>query len=285
MKISYFLLTKSVGTYLNILGLFAPKTAASKAFQLFCSPRDGKLDTNRLPQILEKATKKTIQFQGKNHQAYLWPGNSETILLLHGWESNAARWEKSLNHLQKTGKTIVAIDAPAHGLSQGTLFTVPLYADFIKTVIQTFNPQHIIAHSIGGSATIFYQYQHQNIDIKSLVILGAPSDLSILIDNFCKLISLNNRNKKHLINYFSEQFQIPVPEFSGAKFAKKITTSTFLAHDKNDNVVRFSEAQKLKENLTNIKFIETQNLGHSMHSDELYKEIINFLERKPNNIS
>ncbi len=285
MKISYFLLTKSVGISLNILGFFAPKIAAAKAFQLFCSPRDGKLDPNNLPQILEKATKKTITFQGKNHQSYIWTGTPETILLVHGWESNASRWQQLMVFLQQTGKTIVAIDAPAHGLSQGTLFTVPNYADFIETAVQEFNPQHIIAHSIGGSATIFYQFQYQNPNIKSLVILGTPSDLSILIDNFCNLLSLANKNKKKLIDYFSIQFHIPVPEFSGAEFAKKINTKTFLAHDKNDEVVHFSEAQKLAKNLKNIHFFETQNLGHSMHSDELYGEIINFLEHKPNSIS
>lgn len=41
---------------------------------------------------------------------------------------------------KKSGSTIVAIDAPAHGLSSGKEFSIPQYAAFIHLAVQKFNP-------------------------------------------------------------------------------------------------------------------------------------------------
>jgi hypothetical protein len=45
--------------------------------------------------ILQETEKETIQSQGIHFQTYTWKGNDTIILLAHGWESNASRWETS----------------------------------------------------------------------------------------------------------------------------------------------------------------------------------------------
>jgi len=114
---------------------------------------------------------------------------------VHGWESNASRWEKLLPYLLKTGSTIIAIDAPAHGLSEGKEFSVPKYSDCIAAFCKICNPNILIGHSIGGAACIYYQFLNQNEAINKMVLLGSPSDLRNLIQNYCELLSLNNRVK------------------------------------------------------------------------------------------
>ena len=37
---------------------------------------------------------------------------------------------------KQSGSTIIAIDAPAHGLSSGKEFNIPQYAEFIDVVVQ-----------------------------------------------------------------------------------------------------------------------------------------------------
>jgi hypothetical protein len=44
-----------------------------------------------------------------------------------------------LPYLRKSGSTIIAIDAPAHGLSGGTEFNIPQYAAFIDILVQNSN--------------------------------------------------------------------------------------------------------------------------------------------------
>ncbi len=276
-KLKYFLLTKSVGFYINCLVFISPKKASQLAYELFSEPRDGKLNPNQLPEMLEVAEKGVFSDGEHKIQTYTWKGNNHKILLVHGWESNSLRWEKFLPHLKKTGSTILAIDAPAHGLSSGKEFTVPKYAQTIAEFVKLHNPDILIGHSIGGAACIYYQYLHQNKNIDKMILLGAPSDLKNLIINYCNMLSLNSKLQFHLENTFSQRFNKPVNEFSAKKFASQISTKAMIVHDIHDTVVAMSEAEKINVNWKNATFIQTQNLGHSLHNDNLYQKMTDFL--------
>ncbi len=276
-KIKRFFLTKSIGLYLNILSYTRPEKASLLAYRLFSEPRDGRLDKNSLPEILKKAQTETYSFDGHELQSYMWKGNEHVILLVHGWESNAARWEKLLPFLHESGSTIIAIDAPAHGLSSGKEFTVPHYAEFIHTAVQKFNPDALVGHSIGGAACVYYQYKYPDSNVKKMVLLGAPSDLQTLVDNFGDLLSLNTRMVQLLENHFIQKFAIKTKEFSAQVFGSQLRVKGIIAHDLDDEVVAFNEGKKIAQSWKYAQFIETKGLGHSMHDDELYKKVRDFL--------
>ena len=133
-KIQYFLITKSVGLYINLISYFLPEKAKQIAYEIFSQPRKGKIKNGKLPKTLQNAKQETLHYDGEDFQTYIWQGSEDIILLLHGWESNAARWYKLIPILEKSGCTIVAIDAPAHGLSGSKWFNVGKYSEFLKTI-------------------------------------------------------------------------------------------------------------------------------------------------------
>lgn len=276
-KIKRFLLTKTLGFYLNTLGYISPKKASLLAYRIFSEPREGRLTKDQLPEILLSGESQTFQYESDDLQAYVWKGNENIILLVHGWESNASRWEKLLPYLQKSGSTIVAIDAPAHGLSGGTEFNVPRYSEFIEAAVQKFQPHVLIGHSIGGAACVYYQYKYQNPKLQKMVLLGAPSDMRRLALNYVNLLSLNARVTALFETQFMERFRFSLDEFSGQIFGKAIKLKGIIAHDLNDEIVAFEESQKIAGSWTNATFIETRGLGHSMHDDELYRKVAAFL--------
>jgi pimeloyl-ACP methyl ester carboxylesterase len=280
-KIKYFILTKSIGCYINLLSFFNPKKATQLAYQLFSEPRAGKLQLDALPELLQEAVKETLTYQSHEFQTYTWKGNHQIILLVHGWESNASRWEKLLPYLKKTGKTIVALDAPAHGLTSGKEFNVPLYTACIEVAVRKFKPETLIGHSIGGVACIYFQHRFQNENLSKIVLLGAPSDMKILISNYLKLLSLNSKMELLLENYFITNFNFKLADFSGKLFAENITIPALIAHDMDDTIVLFEEGKKIASSWKNSTFIATQGLGHSMHDADLYTEIIRFLMENP----
>lgn len=276
-KLKYFILTKSIGFYINSLSYINPKKASHLAYRLFSEPRIGKLTKEKLPLALQDAKTETFYFNDTQFESYFWQGNENVILLIHGWESNASRWEKLLPYLQKTGSTIVAIDAPAHGLSAGKEFNVPTYAAFIDVAVQKFQPNFLIGHSIGGAACVYYQHKYQNTNLKKMVLLGAPSDLKTLITNYVALLSLNNKMVQLLENHFLQKFKFKFDDFSGQIFSKSLTIEGLIAHDVDDTIVAFDEGKKIAGSWKNATFIETKGLGHSMHDDELYQKITSFL--------
>lgn len=276
-KIQFFIITKSIGIYLNLLSYINLENAKSIAYQLFTKPRKGKLNKEDLPKILQSATLETFEYNNEKIQAYIWPGNEEVILLVHGWESNASRWKKLIKHLKPLGKTIVALDAPAHGLNDGNEFGTPKYAEFINAITQKYSPKILIGHSIGGAAISYYLNKYKNPSIEKVILLGAPSDFRIVSDNFVNMLSLNNRIKFRLEDHFVQKYQIGIDDFSGHKFAQNFSQKAFIAHDIEDDVVLVAEGRKYANAWKNAVFVETKGLGHSMHDDELYQKIIDFI--------
>ncbi len=274
-----FLTLKSIGLYINALSFVAPKKSLQLAYRLFSEPRKGKLKIDRLPKALLKAEQESHVFEETQFHTHKWKGNDETILLIHGWESNASRWKKSIPHLKKTGKTIVAIDAPAHGLSSGKEFNVPAYAKYINQIVQKYKPKIAIGHSIGGNALAYFQ-AHYPHTFEKLVLIGSPDEFKVILNNYIKLLGLNSRVHDSLANYTKERFNLTIDDFSAAKYLQNTNVLGIIAHDKDDNVVLFEEGKKIANSWKTSQFIETNGLGHSMHSDELYEKIVAFITEK-----
>ena len=276
-KTQLFFLTKSIGLYLNCLSFVNAEKARSIAYQLFSQPRKGKLKKDTLPKTLQNTKQETLHYDGEDFQTYIWQGTEEVILLLHGWESNASRWKKLLNYLKPLGKTIIAIDAPAHGQSTGKEFNAPRYAEFIHILAQKYNPKILIGHSIGGAAITYYLHKYPNDNVQKIVMLGAPSSFKKISDNFVGMLSLNNKMKDLLEAYYQEKFNIKINEFAGHLFAKNFHQKAIIAHDIHDNVILVEEGRMYASAWKNATYIETQGLGHSMHGKELYQKISNFI--------
>jgi pimeloyl-ACP methyl ester carboxylesterase len=277
-KIKYFLLTKALGFGLNIAVYFQPEKAASKAYRLFSEPRKGKLTQDNLPEMLQNVPSQNCDVADNFLKTYSWKGNSNIILLVHGWESNTSRWKKILPYLQQTGSTIIALDAPAHGLSGGTEFNVVKYAECINVVVQKYKPNVLIGHSIGGAACIYFHTHYKNESLQKLIVLGAPSEFKTIIKNYVQLLSLNKRMHIFLAAHFSVKFKMEINDFSVAAFAEKIQIPGLIVHDTDDEIVQFSEGQKIADSWKNADFITTKGLGHSLHDEAIYHRIVAFLK-------
>lgn len=276
-KLLTFIISKGLGLYINILSFIYPKKASWLAYKFFSHPRDGRLIKESLPEILKEADAEMITHNDFLFQTYTWKGNSKRVLLMHGWESNASRWEQLIGYLKKSGSTIIAIDAPAHGLSSGTEFSMPRYAEFVDVVVQKLKPHYLVGHSLGGATALYFQSHYTNNYIEKLVTLGAPCELNTLLKNYAGMLSLNSNVFQLLEKHFFEHYKIKTHEFSGSVFASKIKIEGLIAHDVDDGVVSFKEGQKIAAAWPDAKFITTKGLGHSMHGDALYDSVYDFL--------
>jgi pimeloyl-ACP methyl ester carboxylesterase len=276
-KIIQKIIAKSIGSYINLLSYIVPKQSLLLAYKFFSEPRKGKIKPDRIPKTLQKAIHQKHKLNKQEFYTYHWEGNKEVILLIHGWESNASRWKKILPYLNKTGKTIIAIDAPAHGFNTDKEFNVLIYSEFINEVVQKYHPKIAIGHSIGGNALAYYQnhYLHQ---IEKMVLIGAPCDFKVIMENYFRLLSLNKKVQGQFKNYIQSRFKIAIEDFSASKFLEKTTIPGIIAHDQEDSVVLSKEGAKIATAWKTAQLIETKGLGHSMHDADLYQKIIDFID-------
>ncbi len=279
-KLYFFIATKTIGLYLNCLSYINATSARRKAYALFSQPRKGRLKKERLPRTLFFSVHELFEYKSETIQTYVWEGDETIIVLAHGWESNSSRWKKLLVQLKPLGHTIIAVDAPAHGLSSGKEFNAPKYAEFLNEVSKKYQPKIVIGHSIGGAALAFYLNKYENPTVEKVILLGAPSEFKLLSDNFVSMLSLNNRIKHRLEVYYQKKFGIAIDAFAGHKFAANFSQKALIAHDRKDKIVLVSEGRKYAETWKQAVYIETEGLGHSMHDTALYQKIIQFIQER-----
>ncbi len=267
---------KIIGFFLNILSFASPKLAAKKALNLFATPRKGGvLDVQKA--FLSTSTQDTLYLDATPIMTYHWKGNGKTVLLAHGWESNAFRWHKLVKALQAGNYNIVALDAPAHGQSGSKQFNALLYAEFINIVVTRFQPEIIIGHSVGGMASIFFQKKYQFQKLRKLILLGAPSEFVNVFNNYTSLLGYNKHLKKQLNKLIIDRFGDTPESFSSASYLEHITIQGLIIHDKKDKIIAYEEALLIDKSFKNAKLISTEGYGHSLHHDSINKHILEFL--------
>ncbi|WP_420400640.1 alpha/beta fold hydrolase [Flagellimonas sp.] len=264
------------GQYFNISSLILPKKMAHKAFNLFCTVRKGRV----LPQqkdYLDDAKLEVEQVAGHQLQSYHWSGNKETVLLVHGWESNTFRWRNLIQKLKEADFNIVAFDAPSHGYSTGKLLYVPLYEQALHHMVKKYDPKYLVGHSVGGMTLMYNEYKNPNPGVKKMVVIGAPSEFHEIMQQYQDILKFNDRFMGILDNYILNRFGFHIRDFSTSKFAKTNTKKGLLFHDKLDMVAPYHASKQVHASWKGSRLVSTEGLGHSMHQEEINDEIISFL--------
>ncbi len=271
------ILPLAIGKYFNVLAVFAPRKAAQKAYTLFCTPRRGGV----LPiqeEFLRDASYERITVDGMEIQTYRWKGEGPKVLLLHGWESNTYRWRNLIGFLKDARYEILAFDAPAHGHSSGKILNVIRYTACTRSVVERYQPDYIIGHSMGGLTAVYHQYRHPENSLKKIVTIGSPSDLEDLMLQYQKILNFNGQVLTALDLYFKELFGFGIRDFSTAKYAIDLDIKGLLIHDELDTIAPFRASEKVHRNWKGSKLVRTKGYGHSMHQDYVSEQIMDFLK-------
>lgn len=270
------LLAKITGFFINIIAFVHPNFAARLAIKLFSTPKKGKL-TEEASEFLGSAFQEEITYKDYPIMTYRWLGKKETILLVHGWESNAFRWKDLIETLKAQSYNIVALDAPAHGKSGGKSFNVIDYSECIYKVAKKFKASTIVGHSLGGMATIIFQHKYQLPDLNRIVLLGAPSNYQGVFKRYTDMMSYHQPLVKSINAFALNKFGQYPEYYNSAKFATEISASGLIIHDKQDDVIPFKEAIDYETNFRKAKLISTTNLDHSLKSHEVDEHILEFI--------
>jgi hypothetical protein len=126
-------------------------------------------------------------------------------------------------------------------------------------------------------ACIYNQFNNPNNSIEKIVCLGSPSDFRLIFDNYVNMLGYNKRVISFSEQYYLENFNLKIDDFSCATFAKSIKVAGFIAHDMADNIIPVSESKKIHANWNNSVYYETNGLGHSLQNRTLFEKIIAFL--------
>lgn len=270
-------IAKFIGPSINFISYLSPSYAAKKAVFLFSKPRNAELNDEAI-NYLNSASQKDFNYNNFTIKTYNWAGNKDTILLVHGWDSNSFRWKDLIELLKKEKFNIITVDAPAHGASGNDIFNAPLYSECLNVIIKYYTPNIVIGHSVGGTALAIALKNYKLQSVERLVLLGAPSNLEISVNNYIKMMGYNNRVSKAINRYYLKYFgQLP-SYYCVENFYANIEIKGLIIHDRRDNIISYKEALDIKRAYKNSELIKTIGLGHRLKSDKVYQHILDFLK-------
>ncbi len=274
------LFLKLFGSGINFIGLFSSNLAGQIALKVYRKPREGRLEFSDLEFLKTAESKTKIGKTGCKVMRYSWnESGKKEVLLLHGWESNAARWEPVILKFVENNYRVVAIDAPAHGDSDRELFDMVQYVNAIDAAVEASIPHFIIGHSLGGSSLSFYLNRIDHPKFEKIVLMGVPSELYEMTVNFGEMLGLNQRSFNALVKTFRSTFDLDLKDISVKEFCKNITIETLILHDYQDEIANVEDAKVYQQILNSAELYLTKDYDHSLQAEEVYNCILSFIQK------
>lgn len=276
------------GKVLNALALVAPEWSGRLAFRMFCTPR--RLPLREKDQgFLSSAVHHTLITEGLSIRWYSWESkqgtDAPTILFLHGWESNAARWNAYVKTAVKSGYRVAALDAPASGNSTGKQLNVLLYSRIIQTFIAEHGaPFAMVGHSLGGAAAVMSLAILQADRPKKLVLLASFAESTRVLRGFAGMIGASDAVLQSIFKYIERRSGMPVAEYSVKKKAAELSdVAGLVLHDRDDEVAPVEEGREIAASW-GCSFIETTGFGHRMQDKSVVNVVMAFLASAENSV-
>jgi predicted alpha/beta hydrolase family esterase len=251
--------------------------SAQLGFKLFCYPVRSKIK-NHHAKFLDPARDFTFELEGNVIQVYRWGNGQKKIMFLHGWQSHTYRWKKYIESISTDEYTMYALDAPGHGQSSGSFFTVPLYSHTIHHLIKTIGAiDTVVGHSIGGFSILHLLYHEKELPVDKLVIMAAPGEANDFFSFYKNMLGLSEKTGNLIQRRFEKVIQNKIEFYSSGRFAAIMTKPGLIIHDQLDDEAMYQYAVKMNNVWNNSKLITTRNLGHNLKSASVVKHVSDFI--------
>lgn len=269
---------KLVGWQLNTLFKIAPQHTVQKISRYFSSVNKRILSAEK-EQFLTTAVSRELMVKDCVIRAYFWQGDpSRKILLAHGWESSAARWEFLIRALQERNYTIIALDAPGHGYSQGRLFDHDIYGAAIRSLVNQYQIHEVIGHSLGGF-TLLLEYDKKPLaPVGKMILMGTPIDFKKYQLGFFERMGLSRELRTAFEKYAENKYGHNFSVFSFLDREEGPSVPVLFIHDKQDKTVPYDSTAQLAQQWKHARLYTTAGLGHGLRDQEVNKVILDFLK-------
>lgn len=263
----------------NFQAAISTQWAVRTAFRIFSTPY--RKPRPVAPPIFEKSTGVHLKVNNLDIFGYCWhPERESKILIIHGFESRAYNFDRYIQPIIKAGYGVYAMDAKAHGKSQGKTITIPEYVDMLRSLeakVGKFNAY--MAHSFGGLAISLYQEEGGN-DKARMVLIAPATETSSAIDLFARFFKISQQVKLGIDQYIKDKSGKPPAYYSIKRAMEYIKNPVLWIHDEDDDITPLEDVKPLiNSGLSNIEFMITSGLGHRRiyKDNNVVKKTIAFL--------
>ncbi|MBC3908424.1 alpha/beta fold hydrolase [Undibacterium umbellatum] len=227
--------------------------------QAFTRPQK-QAETEDDRKALAQARPISIPYAGQELLAWSW-GQGPQVLLLHGWESRASHMASFVAPLLQAGFSVTALDAPAHGASQGESTNVLAYGKAVVAVAQHLGAlTATIAHSVGSAASL-YAFA-QGVQVQASVHLCGPASLTRVLQQAARLGGLDETERRELEQMLVTSIGAPLETMDLDQLQHGMRHPALIMHDPEDKEMPYAESQALAAAWPQAKLIASAGTGH-----------------------
>jgi pimeloyl-ACP methyl ester carboxylesterase len=261
----------------TVLDKLPPALAGDVAFRIFCTPELSQHRTHDHDELtararfhLRHATWQRIATPAGDVQTYVFEPDCEplgTVMLVHGWTSEAAFMTAFMEPLRRSGYRVVAFDFPAHGLSPGRRTNLADCARSMLAVCDHFGTiDAVVAHSFGGFVSLLVAEggppMHHAHPIGRFVLISCPNKLSEVTLDFGGALKLGPQAQRVYERHVERVGHRSVATFSVSELLQHIDASVLLLHGRADDEVPFHNAEVIAASSRAARLIGFDGLGH-----------------------
>jgi pimeloyl-ACP methyl ester carboxylesterase len=266
-------------TKITLSSMVSAKWAAQIAFDMFSTPY--RKSKKPKPSIFKQAENIKINVNGHLINGYKWnPEAKKQLLILHGFESRAYKFDMYISPFLNKGWGITVMDAKAHGKSEGNQIIIPEYVAMIEALEHTYGKfSAYLAHSFGGIAVTLHIEKSKNSDAK-LVLIAPATETDTAIKLFCKIVGVNEAVRKAIDELILEKSGNPTSFYSVKRIAAHLNNKILWIHDRNDKITPLKDVEPLiNQHPSHIDFKITEGLGHSRiyKEEQIVEKVVDFL--------
>jgi pimeloyl-ACP methyl ester carboxylesterase len=255
-----------------------PGAAGDAAYRLFCTPvlserRDPKyrmLSASARFHLRTAIWRRLPTFCG-DLQTYSFEPDAATVkgtvLLVHGWTSEAAFMTALAEPIRRAGFRVVMFDFPAHGLSPGRRTNLMECAQATLVVAEAMGPvDAIVAHSFGGLCALLaiegVPPMPKSLAVGQLVLIACPNRLSDVTREFAELRQMTDAGRKAFERRLERVGWRSLDRFSTASLLRTVGCRALVVHAHDDAEVPFSCALEIVAAHGTAKLAAFDGLGH-----------------------
>lgn len=254
-----------------------PAAAGDMAFRIFCTPElshhrtsDHHRLTERARFHLRHARWERVATPVGEVCAYVFEPDQDrrgTVLLVHGWTSEAAFMTAFVEPLRRSGLRVVAFDFPAHGHSPGRRTNLSQCARAMLAVAEQFGPiDAAVAHSFGGFVSLLVAEGGPPLPrahrIGRFVLLACPNHLGEVTRNFGGQLDLSREAQRAYEHHLERVGHRPVATFSAVELLGKASVPALILHGCEDREVPFRNAEEIAGACPTARLVPFEGFGH-----------------------
>ena len=260
----------------GLLERLSPEGAARLAVEVFARPRRSRMPAAppQVPGLTPRALR--VFFEGALLHGWIF-GAGPTVLLVHGWEGQAAQLSPLIGPLVARGLRVVVFDHLAHGQSPGRRSTLPLMARAVLTVGRAVGPlEAVVGHSLGGTASALALAW--GLEAARCALLCPPLEVPPFARAVAAGLGLGEAGALRMLARLAREVG-PLEALDLRRVAPRLRLPLLVLHDEADREVPFAHGEALAAAWPGARLLPLRGLGHRrlLRDPEVIRAVAEFV--------